>query len=197
MEASTGMMSRIFFLFIPAVMLLPGCASYYSHFAMFPAENSEGESRQVRVSWNTAEYPGWWFMDDRATALKVETQCSARIWRLLDDSHDGAGACGSGVRACAEIGMDRVVVSREGLDPSACMVVNPGDDDARIAGLESRLELLVACEPSVPEEKRGGEAVNMDYLSASVVPYTVYTRKVPRGTLSASLPSFDESVCDE
>lgn len=36
---------------------LSGCASYYTHYAMFPAENSAGESRQVRVHWDSADYP--------------------------------------------------------------------------------------------------------------------------------------------
>jgi len=189
-------MHRLFFLFIPMVAVLPGCASYYSHFAMFPAETSQGESRQLRVSWESAEYPDWWILDDRSTALKLETQCSARIWRLRDDSHDDAGRCGNGIRACAEAGVDRVVLRREDLDPSACIVVNPGRGNARIADIEGRLELLVACEPVAPESEREGETENMDYLRASPVPYTVYTRKIPRGSLSASLPAFDESACE-
>ncbi|MBD3641889.1 MAG: hypothetical protein HUJ18_12925 [Marinobacter sp.] len=196
MVGKAGTMCRVLCLFIVAMVLLPGCASYYSHFAMFPAENSRGEARQVRVSWDTAEYPAWWVLDDRSTALTVETQCSARIWRLRDESHDGAGACGNGIRACAESGVDRVVVTREGLDPSACLVVNPADNNARIADIEGRLELLVVCEPVLPGVERAGETVNMDYVRASAVPYTVYTRKVPRGSLSASLPAFDESVCE-
>ncbi|MGF2734602.1 hypothetical protein [Marinobacter sp. DUT-1] len=191
------MIRRVFFLFIiPVAVLLPGCASYYSHFAMFPAENSQGEARQVRVSWDSAEYPDWWILDDRSTAMKVETQCSARIWRLRDDSHDQAGACGNGIRACAETGVDRVVVTGGHLDPSACLVVNPDDNNARIADIDGRLELLVVCEPVVPGFEREGEVINMDYLRASSVPYTVYTRKVPRGSLRASLPSFEESVCE-
>lgn len=196
MVGKAGTMCRVLFLFIAAMVLLPGCASYYSHFAMFPAENSQGEARQVRVSWNTAEYPDWWLVDDRSTALKVETQCSARIWQLRDDSHDQAGACGNGIRACAEAGVDRVVVTRAGLEPSACLVVDPDDNNARIADIEGRLELLVVCEPVVASVEREGETVNMDYVRASAVPYTVYTRKVPRGSLSASLPAFDQSVCE-
>lgn len=197
MNGKARMSTRVLFLFMASVLLLPGCASYYSHFALFPAENSQGEPREVRVSWETAEYPDWWFMDDRSTALKVETQCSARVWRLRDDSHKEAGACGRGIRACAEPGVDRVVVSRGDLDPSACLVVAPGQPDARISGITGRLELLVACEPLVARIEGDGEVVNMDYLRASPVPYTIYTRKVPRGSLGASLPDLDESVCEQ
>ena len=69
---------------------MSGCASYYSHYAMFPAENSRGEPRQVRVSWLTAEYPDWWLQDDEATAIRVETQCSERVWLLRQAGADGA-----------------------------------------------------------------------------------------------------------
>src|SRR5690554_3217040 len=69
---------------------LTGCASYYTHYAMFPADNSAGESRQVRISWDSADYPGWWIVSDKSTTMKVETECSERVWRLADDSHDAA-----------------------------------------------------------------------------------------------------------
>ena len=60
---------------VPVVML-SGCASYYTHYAMFPAENSAGETRQVRVNWQSAEYPEWWPGSNQATTMKLETQCS-------------------------------------------------------------------------------------------------------------------------
>lgn len=76
--------------------VLSGCASYYTHYAVFPAENSAGEDRQVKLTWQTAEYPGWWVADNRSTPITVETQCSAREWRLVDDSHEDAAdqSCG-------------------------------------------------------------------------------------------------------
>lgn len=177
--------------------LSQGCASYYSHFAVFPAANSEGEPRQVRLSWQTAEYPDWWFGANQATSVKLETQCSERTWRLRDSDDDLAGACGSGIRACAEPGRD--LVARTGQPAPAdfrCMAINPRDSGARIAEVGEKLELLVSCLPAVVAEGQGEDALNLDYIRASSVPYTVYVRKAPRGSLRARPPEFDESVCD-
>ncbi|WP_227497952.1 hypothetical protein [Marinobacter santoriniensis] len=189
-------MKSIVLLLLTSVAMT-GCASYYTHFAMFPAENSQGATRQVRVSWDTAEYPGWWFSDNQTTSVKVETQCSARVWRLYDDGHDQAVDCGRGIRACGDKALDWKVVALPGLDASACMVINPGDEQATIAGMGDRFDLLVACEPTRPVVQKADEKVNMDYLRASSVPYTVYARKAPRGSLRARLPEFDDSVCDD
>ncbi|SOB75787.1 hypothetical protein SAMN04488490_1426 [Marinobacter sp. LV10R510-11A] len=179
------------------LVMQSGCATYYSHYAMFPAENSQGEPRTVRLSWHSAEYPSWWFVSDRATPLTLETQCSERAWRLYDGSHAEAGACGQGIRACGESASDRLVQEQPSVNASdACMLVNPSDSEARIADISGRLELLVACEPVSAVKGEGKDAVNVDYIRASTVPYTVYTRKTPRGSLSARPPKFDRSVCN-
>lgn len=183
------------FLLIPA--LLSGCASYYTHYAMFPAENSQGDVRQVRVSWDTAEYPGWWVQQDQATSMKVETQCSERVWRLRDASQENAGACGDGIRACGEPGQDRRVVQVPAMAPGACLAVNPADPAARVATVGDSFELVVACKPVKPVVGQGDDAVNMSYPRASAVPYTVYARKAPRGSLRARPPAFDEHVCEQ
>ena len=177
------------------MLFISGCASYYSHFAMFPAENSSGESRQVRLSWQSAEYPDWWFAGDRATSLKLETQCSDRVWRLRD-GNDG-GDCGSGIRACGE--PDKDLFTETGVPVTGstrCMSINPEDLNARITDIGDKLELLVSCTPAVVKTGQGEKSVNLDYLRASSVPYTVYVRKAPRGSMRARLPEFDESVCD-
>lgn len=179
------------------LMLQSGCATYYSHYAMFPAENSQGEPRTIRLSWHSAEYPSWWFLSDRATPLTLETQCSERAWRLYDDSHAEAEGCSKGIRACGERGIDRRVAQKQSASVSnACMVVNPSNPEAHIADISGRLELLVACEPISAVEGEGKEAVNVDYIRASTVPYTVYTRKTPRGSLNARPPKFDRAVCN-
>ena len=77
-----------------------------------------------------------------------------------------------------------------------CMSINPADPDARIAEIEGKLELLVSCTPAVLAEGEGDDVLNLDYLRASSVPYTVYVRKAPRGSMRSRLPEFDESVCD-
>ncbi|WP_323752573.1 hypothetical protein [Marinobacter sp.] len=176
-------------------LLLQGCASYYTHYAMFPGENSSGESRQIRVSWQTADYPGWWFIRDQSTAMKVETQCSDRVWRLADDSHEQAGICAKGVRGCGDPALDVSAFSGDSAGDVACMKIVGPEPVERIADIEARFLLSVACRPSATDVSKGDEVVNVDYLRASTVAYTVYSRKVPRGTLNARLPAFDESVC--
>lgn len=176
---------------------MPGCASYYSHFAMFPAENSSGESRQVRLSWQSAEYPGWWFARNKATSVKVETQCSDRVWRVRDGDDADAGSCSTGIRACGESGMDLVArTGKPATESTRCMAINAGDPGARITGIGAKLELLVSCTPAVVTEGSGDESRNLDYIRASSVPYTVYVRKVPRGAMHARPPEFDEMACN-
>ncbi|KMQ74175.1 hypothetical protein [Marinobacter subterrani] len=179
------------------LLLLSGCASYYSHFAVFPAANSSGEPREVRLSWQSAEYPGWWFASDKATSVTVETQCSDRVWHLRDDDASGAGNCGAGIRACGKAGRD--LLAKTGVpagETTRCMAINPEDASARVTGIGGKLELLVSCKPAVVTEKVGGENRNLDYIRASSVPYTIYVRKAPRGALNAKPPEFDKSVCD-
>ena len=177
------------------IFVLPGCASYYTHYAVFPSENSSGDSRQIRVSWQSAEYPGWSFIRDKSTTMKVETQCSDRVWRLSDDSHKQAGDCSAGVRACGEKDLDESVFGDGSVNEIACLRVSGPESVGRIADIGGKFQLSVACRPLAPEVSKGDEVVNMDYLRASTVAYTVYARKVPRGSLNARLPEFDESVC--
>lgn len=182
-----------------AVLLVmqAGCATYYSHYAMFPAENSQGEPRTVRLSWDTAEYPGWWFVSDRATPLTIETQCSERVWKLYDDSHAEAEGCSEGVRACGQGSQDKLVPGGQLAGAGdVCMSVSSTDSQAKIADIRGRLELLVACEPVSPVRGEGEEVMNVDYIRASTVPYTVYSRKAPRGSFNARPPKFERAVCE-
>lgn len=179
--------------------LLSGCASYYSHYAVFPAENSRGENRQVKLTWQTAEYPGWWVVDNKSTPVTIETQCSTREWRLVDSSHDEArqSDCGNGIRACGVPGED--VLARGGEPAGAsspCMAINPADPDARITDIDSSLDLLVSCKPANAVRGSGDGSENIDYIRASSVPYTIYSRKSPRGRLSSRPPELDDGVCD-
>lgn len=178
------------------LVMQSGCAAYYSHYAMFPAENSRGEPRTIRLSWHSAEYPDWWFAADRATPLTLETQCSERDWQLYDSSHAEAGQCGKGIRGCGVGGRDRMAASNDTANSDdLCMSVNPSNPGARIADISGQLELLVACEPVSAVTGKGKDEVNVDYIRASAVPYTVYTRKTPRGALDARPPNFDRSAC--
>lgn len=185
---------------LSGILLLGGCASYYSHYAVFPATNSSGEARQVRLSWQTADYPDWWFISDKATAITLETQCSERVWKLTDNGHDGEanrGDCGEGIRACGQYGMDVTNAERGEADDSVvCMAIAPAYPDARIAGLGRTLDLHVYCHPGEVQRVVDDETRNVDYLRASSVPYQIDVRKAPRGSLAARIPTLDDTVCD-
>lgn len=177
--------------------LMAGCASYYSHYAVFPAANASGEPRQVRVSWQSAEYPAWSWFDDKATPISVVTQCSERRWRLTDASHEeGRGNCGEGIRACGETGVDLVGDRPAGSD-NVCMAIVPAAGAQRVADLGGRIELRVSCRPQQTEQMVDGEVENLDYLRASPVPYVIDVRKAPRGTLAGRLPDLDDGVCEQ
>lgn len=181
-------------------LMLGGCASYYSHYAVFPADNSRGEDRQVKLTWQTAEYPDWWVVGNKSTPITVETQCSSRKWRLVDDSHDDAASagCGEGIRACGVAGMDLQARSGEPAGESTrCMAINPGNPDARITDIESSLGLLVSCKPVNTVRGSGDDSENIDYIRASSVPYTIYSRKSPRGSLNARPPELGDAVCED
>lgn len=184
-----------FLLCLPPV--LSGCASYYSHYGLFPAENSEGDPRQVMLSWQTADYPDWWFVADKSTPITVTTQCSARSWRLADDSHAAAGGCADGIRACGRPGHDRVAASgKPADDQTLCLSVSARNTDAKVVDIGASLELLVACQPVVTHRGEGDDQESVDYLRASPVPYMVHIRKSPRGSLNGRPPAMDDSVCD-
>ncbi len=183
---------------ILSLLGLNGCASYHTHYAMFPAETSGGETRQVRVSWQSAEYPDWWIVDDKATPIRLETQCSDRVWRITDRSHDDAGACSGDVRACGDAGQDLIAATgRPATTNDVCMLVQSPADIARVADIGARFSLLVSCAPAHATVKRADEVVNVDYLRPSPVAYTVHARKVPRGSLSARLPAFNQNECKD
>ncbi|MBW3196103.1 hypothetical protein [Marinobacter nauticus] len=184
--------------FVVPMAMLSGCASYYTHYAMFPAENSAGETRQVRVNWQSAEYPEWWPGRNQATTMKLETQCSDRVWRIADSSHDSAGDCGDGIRACGDPSLDVLAATGSpATGRSSCLTVKTPQGGGRVADVGSRFELLVSCQPARATLMKDGEEVNVDYIRPSAVAYTVYARKVPRGSLNARLPDFDETQCLE
>ncbi|WP_191964446.1 hypothetical protein [Marinobacter confluentis] len=181
-------------------VLLSGCASYYTHYAVFPAQNSEGEDRQIKLTWQTADYPGWWFADDKSTPISLETQCSTRTWRIVDRTHSGASDadCAPGIRACGAAGEDQFATEgSQDFAERACVRVNPGNAEALVADISSSFELLMSCRPTRTSRLAGDESVNTDYLRASSVPYTVYSRKGPRGRLDSKPPELDDAVCDD
>lgn len=182
---------------LAALLVLSGCASYYNHYAVFPAANSEGEARKVRVAWQSAEYPEWWFASDQATPVTVTTQCSTRAWRLTDASQREPGqGCGEGIHACGEPGRDRLLDGSALAQPQPCMTLTDTNGADRIAGLGREVVLTVSCVPAQAERQVGDEVENRDYLRASVVPYRIRVAKAPRGSFTARPPELDERPCD-
>lgn len=178
-------------------VVMTGCASHYTHYAVFPADNSSGEDRRVRVVWHTAEYPAWWpGADVVATPLTVETQCSTRVWRLRGAAQGVASDCGDdGVRACGDPKQDRLAGEKDVAGAgTVCMAVT---NAARIEALEDDLDLRVSCEPARTQRGTGDEAENRDYLRASVVPYAISVRKAPRYSLEAGPPQLSDSLCGD
>jgi len=183
------------------VLMLSGCTSYYSHYSVFPAYNSAGEPRNVRVSWESAESSGI-FSGVETTAIRVETQCSERVLILSDqalrDESGKGGECGPGIRGCGEPRLDQLVSNgKPATSADRCFEINPGADDQGIGDLGRSLELLVHCQPAQTSVGEGDDAVNMDYLRASTVPYVVDVRKTPKGDLRARAPRLSTSVCNE
>ena len=195
MNCSRQITLRLSFFFVVAT--LGGCASYYSHYGAFPAENSAGEARQVVVSWQTAEYPGWWVRDNQSTPIRVATQCSERAWRLTDDSHRNPASCGEGIRACGQPGQDLIAATGQPAgEDDVCLSVDPGDGRSKVTDIGQSMTLLVSCQPVSVSRDSEGKEQNIDYLRASVVPYKVYIRKAPRGALNGRPPAMDDSACD-
>lgn len=183
-------------LLLIAALQLSGCASYSTHFGVFSASNSAGEERQFRITWMTANYPSWWIADDQTTPVRLETQCSSRIWEMPEaGSASAATDCGPGVRACGDPARDVLVATGQPAGNSdRCMeVTNAG----RISELGREVELVVSCSPARVSREVEGEVVNVDYLRASVVPYRIRVREAPRDSLSARPPVLDDDVCDD
>ena len=184
---------------VPVVAVLfavSGCASYQSHYTSFEAENSAGEQRQVRLTWRTADYPFWHWRDDRATPIRLETQCSRRVWQIRDPSMNNS--CDEErIAGCGDPALD-LDQQRNMLveDNHVCVTVSDGQGSDRIMDLEGELELNMSCFPRMTEIDMGDEMVNADYLRASVVPYNLRVRSARLGSMTQRPPELDDGVCE-
>lgn len=172
---------------------LTGCASSYLHYGGFTAVNSSGEVRHFHVTWKTKQYPSWWFQAEQATPVVVTAQCSTRAWKLKPASQSG---CGKGITACGVPGLDLNKIGQpvQGSN-TVCMSVTDDDHAQSIGQLKGTIELSVQCYPSVTQLKQDDKTVNLDYLKASQVPYSIPTTKVPLYSLDQGPEPFDTHVC--
>jgi len=177
------------------MVFLSGCASYYSHYGSFSAENSAGELREYLVSWQTADYPDWWWQEDESTPVTLKTQCSEREIRFLDASHQGS--CSGETEAIAWCGTKNVDlaadVTEDGANALPCGWI--AGDAKRITELGSELQLVMRCRPAQTTVGVGDDRKNVDYLKASAVPYWVSVKKVSRGSLQDRPPQLGTKIC--
>lgn len=178
------------------LVAVSGCTSYQSHYTRFEAENSAGEQRQVRLTWRTAEYPFWHWRQDRATPVRLETQCSRRVWQIRDPSMDNS-CDDERIAGCGDPALDldrerNMLIS----DDHVCVTIGDGEGADRIVDLEGGIELNMSCFPRMTEVDMGDEMVNADYLRASVVPYTLRVRSTTLGSMTERPPQLDDSICE-
>lgn len=184
---------------VTVILNTVGCASYYSHYGSFSAQNSTGEERMFVVSWQTAEYPDWSIQDNKATEIVLETQCSDRKWSIADSAaqQSNCNELNGGIVACGDPLLD-LSLSGKKLDSSdqVCFSVSDDKSSASIAELDRHILITVSCLPVSATHKQGDEVKNVDYLKASVVPYSVSTRKVERYSFSDKAPIISKKVCE-
>lgn len=188
------------------LILLQGCASYYSHYGSFDSINSAGEQRKFVVSWQSAEYPGWYWADNSSTAIVLETQCSTRKLYFIDagvaqNAASYNAECvtnQNGIVVCGDPQLDLDANGR-GLQGSGqvCGSISNSKGVDSITALGNELLIKIDCWPASTQYEVGGEKKNRDYLKYSVVPYTIATKKVPRYSLDDKVPVLSEKICKE
>lgn len=184
---------------VTMMLNMVGCASYYSHYGSFSAQNSKGEERMFVVSWKTAEYPSWAIQDNKATEIVFEAQCSNRTWEITDQA-TASNACTEaheGVVACGDKSLDLSLAGKPIVDDNfLCMAVTDNQGAQSIVELEGQILITVSCLPSAVTRQEDGDTVGIDYLKASVVPYSVATRKAARYSYADKAPVMNEKICD-
>lgn len=175
---------------------LTGCATQKTHYSAMTADNSAGEERRVLVTWKTSHYPAWHWRENSATPITIETQCSRRRWRLRDPGMEQS-CLDDAIGACGDPRLDADLGGTPAGSGQACLEVTDGEGSDRILDLGSELQLKVGCEPRQTGVDVGDEVVNVDYLRASSVPYTLKVRSVPTGSLTQRPPKLRDGVCDD
>ena len=178
---------------------ITGCASYYSHYGSFSAQNSQGEERLFVVSWRTAEYPSWAIQDNKSTEITFEAQCSERQWQVNDlaSEQNQCTESNEGIVACGDPALDLMLSGKKiSVNNQVCISVSDTNETKNIADLGNSMLIKVSCLPSVVSRKDGDETKNIDYIKASVVPYNVFTRKVARYSFNDKAPVMTDKICD-
>ncbi|MDX1589881.1 MAG: hypothetical protein R3296_13160 [Oleiphilaceae bacterium] len=198
------------FIALATMLGIPACASHYQHYTAFEASNANGEVRWHRLQWQTVRYPSWDWRSDRATAVRLESQCSDRVWLLLDPSVAAStqgqaawhrGCVGQGIVACGDPQRDRASGTDAPVQPdTVCMTLTDEAGARRIIDLEHKALLTVSCYPAGPGSGEatgeGMDGMKGEYPRASVVPYPVRIRRAPAGSHEWTVPELNRGACD-
>lgn len=183
---------------------LVGCATpdFVTHYGIFEAENSAGETRLFRVYWQTVRYEGWKENRYQAFPVILESQCSQRVLRFYDQSFGDSRRCSEGpeqgIHFCASAKLDE---SRRGLalrDGALCGVITDRRGSKDILSLEGEILITLNCQPKVKERRTRAGKLNTDFLMGSSLPYIVSTKQVLGQDIEQILPEVSQhsSICD-
>lgn len=181
-----------------------GCATtdYTTHYGIFTAENSAGETRQFRIHWQTLRYEGWTENTFRVLPVVLETQCSKRKLYFYDSSFGRSRRCEGGdkegIYYCADSDDD---MDRHGLDlddDSVCGTVTDQFGATNIGALQGDVLISLNCRPKETMTRIKGKKKSIDFLLNSEIPYVVTTKQVKGRELELVIPSLSthSSICD-
>ena len=133
--------------------------------------------------------------------LLVGTLNARFVW--LNISHDLASErnqcteLNEGIVTCGDPALDLMLSGKKLPDNNqVCISVSNPNDAKNIADIGNSMLIKVSCLPRVVSSKDGDETKNIDYLKASVVPYSVFTRKVARYSFNDKAPIMSDKICD-
>ncbi|ABC31197.1 hypothetical protein HCH_04494 [Hahella chejuensis KCTC 2396] len=187
---------RILLLF-PLLSALGGCATEYSHYGRFVAENSAGEEREFLISWRTMESLSGEI--SAVTPVMLRTQCSDRKLVFMEPGQ-GGDACRahreSGVVWCGAPGQDLSLDGKAlGDATTLCGAITDENGASHIADLGRVMQLQISCWPAQTIVKTDDGPGNLDYIKASSVPYIVSVKRAEAGGSEDKPPALSETVC--
>ncbi|WLQ17320.1 hypothetical protein O5O45_15510 [Hahella aquimaris] len=187
---------RLLLLF-PLLSALGGCATEYSHYGRFVAENSAGEEREFLISWRTTESVSGEVT--AVTPVTLRTQCSDRELQFMEPGQ-GGDACRveqeSGVVWCGAPGQDLSLEGKALIDSKTlCGTITDENGADHIADLKRVMQLQISCWPARTIVKTDDGPGNLDYIKASSVPYIVSVKRAEAGGPEDKPPALSEIVC--
>ncbi|MBU6952531.1 hypothetical protein [Hahella sp. HN01] len=182
---------------LPVLSALGGCATEYSHYGRFVAENSAGEEREFLISWRTTESVSGEVT--AVTPVTLRTQCSDRELLFMEPGQGGDACRGNqetGVVWCGEPGQDLSLEGKALVNSTTlCGAITDENGASQIADLGRVMQLQVSCWPARTIVKTDDGSGNLDYIKASSVPYIVSVKRAEAGGSEDRPPALSETVC--